>query len=113
MTKPSMRVLRDATTYTPPGAAPNHWAERFRTTHLSVGTYSIPAGGVDDQGPHSEEEIYVVVGGRAHLEADGQQVRVATGSVVFIDAHVPHRFVHIEEDLTVLVFFAPPYSGNG
>ncbi len=113
MIKPSMRVLRDATTYTPPGAAPNHWVEHFHTAHLSVGTYSIPAGGVDDQGPHSEEEIYVVVSGRATLEADGQQVRVATGSVVFVDAHVPHRFVRIEEDLTVLVFFSPPYSGNG
>jgi mannose-6-phosphate isomerase-like protein (cupin superfamily) len=113
MTKPSMRVLRDATAYTPPGAAPNHWVEHFRTTYLSVGTYSIPAGGVDDQGPHSEEEIYVVVSGRAVLEADGQQVQVGTGSVVFVDAHVQHRFVDIEEDLTVLVLFAPPYSGNG
>jgi mannose-6-phosphate isomerase-like protein (cupin superfamily) len=80
---------------------------------MSVGTYSIPAGGVDDQQPHHEEEVYVVTGGRAVLDVAGERVPVGAGSVVHVAARAPHRFVEVAEDLTVLVFFAPPYSGRG
>lgn len=64
-----MRIIDDAALFTPPGESPNHWAERFRVPDLSVGTYSIPAGGTDDQAPHDEDEIYVVIGGRAILNS--------------------------------------------
>jgi len=32
---------------------------------------------------------------------------VVTGSVIFVEARAEHRFYDIEEDLLVLVFFAP------
>jgi hypothetical protein len=35
-------------------------------------------------------------------------VRVQPGSVLFVERLRDHRFVDIELDLTVLVFFAPP-----
>ena len=60
-----MKIIEDAARFTPPDEGPNHWAERFRVPDLSVGTYSIPAGGTDDQAPQHEDEIYVVIGGRA------------------------------------------------
>jgi hypothetical protein len=47
-----MRIIEGAAVFTSPGAEPNHWIERFRVPDLSVGTYSIPAGGSDDQTPH-------------------------------------------------------------
>jgi hypothetical protein len=34
--------------------------------------------------------------------------RVAPGSLIFVERSVVHRFFDITEDLTVLVFFAPP-----
>jgi hypothetical protein len=33
---------------------------------------------------------------------------VVPGSLIFVERAVEHRFVDITEDLTVLVFFAPP-----
>src|ERR687896_918970 len=54
-----MRILEDAGRFTS-SDEPNHWVEHFRNDDLSVGTYSIPAGSVDDQTPHTEDEIYVV-----------------------------------------------------
>jgi quercetin dioxygenase-like cupin family protein len=33
---------------------------------------------------------------------------VQPGSLVFVAAHVPHKFHDITEDLKLLVFFAPP-----
>ena len=113
MTGPVMRVLHGATEHTPPDAGDTYWIEHLRTADLSVGTYSIRATGTDDQGPHGEDEIYVITGGAATLDVDGQRVRVAAGSVVYVAAHTPHHFTDIETDLTVLVVFAPPYSGLG
>src|ERR1700731_3347560 len=63
-----MRVIGDAGTYTPPdGGDPNHWVVHLNGDDLSLGTYSIPAGGLDDQTQHTEDEIYVVQAGRATL----------------------------------------------
>ena len=35
------------------GFTPNEYIEELRTADLSVGTYAIPAGGVDEQSPHA------------------------------------------------------------
>ncbi|MFB6725118.1 cupin domain-containing protein [Kribbella sp. NPDC056345] len=91
---------------------PNDYVEQLRTGSMSVGTYSIPAGGVDDQAPHHEEEIYVVTGGRATFVTPSGAEPVGPGDVLFVEAEEEHRFVDILEDLSLLVFFAPAYSGR-
>jgi hypothetical protein len=51
-----MRVISEAGAYTPPdGAEPNHWIVHLSSDDLSLGTYCIPAGGLDDQTPHTED----------------------------------------------------------
>ncbi len=74
---------------------------------LSVGLYTLPAGGTDPQQPHSEDEVYYVVSGRAVIQVGDEDQPVTTGSVVLVTAGVPHHFHSITVDLTVLVFFAP------
>lgn len=91
----------------PVGPFDTHWVEQFRVPDLSVGTYSIQAGGTDDQEPHTEDEIYVVTGGRAVFESGGKRVEVAAGSVIFVAAGEVHRFADVTEDLATLVLFAP------
>jgi mannose-6-phosphate isomerase-like protein (cupin superfamily) len=81
-------------------------------SQLSVGTYSIPRGGVDDQSPHAEDEIYVVTAGQAGFAGPWGRVVVGPGSVLYVPAGEEHRFVDVTEDLTLLVIFAPPYSGE-
>jgi quercetin dioxygenase-like cupin family protein len=103
-----VKVIGGAGRFTPPtGQDPNHWVEQLRVADLSVGTYSIPAGGVDDQEPHTENEIYVVTAGRAVLRADGDRFPVGPGSVVFVAAGEEHRFTDVTEDLAAFVVFAP------
>ena len=77
---------------------------------LSVGVYALPAGGEDPQQPHTEDEVYYVVTGRAVLRVAGQDRPVGPGSIVFVAAAVEHRFHAITEDLTLLVFFAPEHK---
>jgi mannose-6-phosphate isomerase-like protein (cupin superfamily) len=90
------------------------WAEHLRTADLSVGTYSLAAGSVDGQSPHTEDEIYVVTAGRATLRTPSGSVAVRPGSVVFVPAGERHAFTGITEDLTVLVVFGPAeYSRGG
>src|SRR5262249_11970677 len=102
-----VRIIEGAGEFTSPGASPNHWVERFRVPDLSVGTYSIPAGGVDDQTPHHEDEVYVVVRGRAVLATGSGTHEVSTGSVIYVPAGESHAFTNVTEDLALLVIFAP------
>ena len=83
------------------------YLEFLRVPALSMGVYRLPAGGVDLQSPHTEDEIYYLVSGKALIRVAAEDRAVGPGSIVFVAANVPHRFHTIEEDLTVLVFFAP------
>jgi len=103
-----MRILQEAGAFTAPASGGGtHWAEHLRVSDLSVGTYSVPAGGVDDQEPHTEDEIYVVTSGRARLVAGGQSAPVGPGTVIYVPAGEDHHFTGVAEDLSVLVLFAP------
>ena len=63
---------------------------------------------MDDQKPHDEDEIYVVMSGRGRFVVDGDDVAVGPGSILFVEKHAVHRFHSIEEDLSIVVAFAPP-----
>lgn len=108
-----MQVIERAGEFTSAtGGAPNHWVEHLTSPDLSVGTYSIPAGGLDDQEPHREDEIYVVRSGAATLVADSGTAAVGPGSVIFVPAGERHRFTDVREGLSLLVVFAPPYGSR-
>jgi mannose-6-phosphate isomerase-like protein (cupin superfamily) len=85
--------------------------EFLRIDPLSAGLYELAAGAEDLQQPHAEDELYYVVGGSARFEVEGERRPVGPGDVIFVAARVPHRFVEIERDLTLLVFFAPAETG--
>ena len=76
---------------------------------LSVGYALWPAGGQDRQQPHQEDEVYHVVAGRGSIRVAGEDTTVGPGSIVYVPARVEHRFHSIEEELRVLVFWAPPH----
>ena len=76
---------------------------------MSLGLYALVAGSLDTQLPHAEDEIYYVVAGRGAILVAGERRLVRPGSIVFVAREVEHRFVDIEEDLSILVFFAPEH----
>jgi quercetin dioxygenase-like cupin family protein len=83
------------------------YSEFLRVPAMSAGVYVLPAGGVDPQSPHQEDEMYYVVRGRARMRAGSEDHEVKEGSIIFVAAEVEHRFYEIAEELMVLVFFAP------
>ena len=88
------------------------YLEFLRVPDLSMGLYLLPAGGTDPQSPHTEDEVYYVVSGRAKIKVADEDRAVQAGSIVYVAKNVEHRFHSIEEELTVIVFFAPAEYSN-
>jgi mannose-6-phosphate isomerase-like protein (cupin superfamily) len=83
------------------------YLEFLRVPAMSAGVYVLPKGGTDPQKPHREDEMYYVVRGRARMQIGLENAEVHAGSAIFVEAEAEHRFYDIEEELEVLVFFAP------
>jgi quercetin dioxygenase-like cupin family protein len=84
------------------------WLEFLRAGSLSMGVYHLRAGQEDPQRPHTEDEVYYVVAGRARFQAGAEVRDVGPGSILFVERLAEHHFLDVAEDLTALVFFAPP-----
>lgn len=87
--------------------AGKRYLEFLRIAAMSAGLYVLGAGETDPQSPHKEDEMYFVVSGRARMRIGSEDQPVSSGSVIFVEAGVEHRFHKIEENLQILVFFAP------
>lgn len=83
------------------------YLEFLRHESMSLGLYVLPTGGVDGQQPHNEDEVYYIVSGHGQIDVGDETQPVQPGSIVFVAAHVPHKFHSITEELKILVFFAP------
>jgi mannose-6-phosphate isomerase-like protein (cupin superfamily) len=81
--------------------------EFLRVPDMSAGLYVLPAGAIDPQQPHQEDEVYYIVSGRGQIRVAGEDRVVQAGSFVYVPKLVEHRFHSITEDLHILVFFAP------
>jgi mannose-6-phosphate isomerase-like protein (cupin superfamily) len=91
-------------------AAGKLWMEFLRVPALTAGIYRLPAGSVDPQQPHTEDEVYHVVSGAGSFTCEGQTIAATAGSTIYVAAHAEHRFHDITENLTILVLFAPAES---
>jgi mannose-6-phosphate isomerase-like protein (cupin superfamily) len=89
------------------------YLEFLHVDSMSSGVLILKAGTLDTQTPHTEDELYFVIRGSASFKVGESQHKVAAGALIFVPAEEPHRFLDIEEDLEVLVFFAPAVRHNG
>lgn len=89
-----------------PGATRLH--EILRTPSMSCSIYHLPAGSREMQSAHEEDELYLVLEGRARLRVEDEEHVVEKGSIMYVRTACDHAFFDIEEDLTVLAFFGTP-----
>ena len=83
------------------------YLEFISVPDLSVGLYVLRSGEPDRQRPHTEDEVYYVVSGRARVTVGDDTRAVGPGAIVFVATGVPHRFHDITDDLTLFVAFGP------
>lgn len=79
--------------------------EYLRIPSLSSAIYRLPAGAKDMQAPHLEDEVYIVVAGRARLRIGDKNHDIKEGTILYVRATEEHSFFDIQEDLTVIAFF--------
>jgi mannose-6-phosphate isomerase-like protein (cupin superfamily) len=89
------------------------YREFLRVPDLSAGLYVLEAGATDQQSPHTEDEVYYVVAGRAVVTVGEESRAVTAGSLVFVPATIPHHFAEIDERLELLVVFGPAEGARG
>jgi mannose-6-phosphate isomerase-like protein (cupin superfamily) len=82
------------------------YREFLRVPSLSSGIYTLPVGAKDLQGPHDEDEVYYVISGRGRVRVEGEDQPVGPGSLLYVRATSEHSFFEIDEEITLLVFFA-------
>jgi mannose-6-phosphate isomerase-like protein (cupin superfamily) len=93
-----------------PGPEGERYVELFQHGTLSVELYA-PRGD-DPQTPHTRDEVYVVVQGGGEFVNGGVRHRFGAGDLLFVPAHVPHRFENFTADLAVWVIFYGPVGGE-
>ncbi len=86
-------------------ASGRHYLSFIDRPSMSVGLYELPAGAVDRQSPHRQDEVYYVVSGRAVIQVEDDEFAVEPGSIAYVKAEAKHRFIDIVEDLRTLVVF--------
>ena len=71
---------------------------------LEIGGYVLVAPEPDQQQPHADDEVYIVLEGSGALEVEGERVELREGQATFVPAGAKHQFIGYEQ-LSVLVIF--------
>jgi mannose-6-phosphate isomerase-like protein (cupin superfamily) len=59
----------------------------------------------DPQGPHDQDELYIVASGAGVFMKAGERRPFAAGDLIFVEAGVAHRFEDFGEDFAAWVIF--------
>jgi mannose-6-phosphate isomerase-like protein (cupin superfamily) len=66
----------------------------------------------DNQTPHQQDELYVVVSGHGEFLNGSDRMSFAPGDVLFVPAGVDHRFLNFTDDFATWVIFYGPVGGE-
>jgi mannose-6-phosphate isomerase-like protein (cupin superfamily) len=78
------------------------------TLDVKLGTPARP----NEQTPHEQDEVYIVVRGQGVLFHDGRRDPFGPGDFLFVSAAIEHRFENFSDDLLVWRVFYGPKGGE-
>jgi mannose-6-phosphate isomerase-like protein (cupin superfamily) len=59
----------------------------------------------DEQEPHMKDELYVIASGSSGFYRNGETIECKQGDVIFVPAHMEHRFINFSDDFATWVIF--------
>ena len=59
----------------------------------------------DDQEPHKKDEVYIIASGSTDFNRNGETITCKKGDVLFVPAHMEHRFMNFSDDFATWVIF--------
>ncbi|MGH9368898.1 MAG: cupin domain-containing protein [Thermoanaerobaculia bacterium] len=86
------------------------FAEVLAHGTLSVEIYA--PRGTDPQGPHTRDELYVVLSGRGDFLLGAERCAFGPGDLLFVPAGAVHRFEGFSEDFATWGIFYGPEGGE-
>jgi len=75
---------------------------------MKVGLYAPE----DIQGPHKQDELYIVVSGSGDFVKNGERRAFQAHDVIFVEAEATHRFENFSNDFATWVIFWGPAGGE-
>ncbi len=66
----------------------------------------------NEQTPHAQDEIYVILRGRGVLIHDGKRESFESGDILFVAAGTEHHYAEFTEDLALWRVFYGPGGGE-
>ena len=96
-------------------------AAQFGIRSFGINTWTAPAAGdriinEHDESDADEEELYIVLQGRATFELDGEQVDAPSGTLVFAQPGIKRTAIAAEPETTIVAVGAvagKPYEPSG
>lgn len=85
-----------------------HYALRHGS--MKFGLYA--PRGIDDQSPHKQDELYIIVSGSGRFVKNGDDQPFQPNDVIFVEAGADHRFVDFTDDFATWVVFWGPEGGE-
>lgn len=67
---------------------------------------------IDTQGPHKQDELYVIVSGTGDFVKNDARIRFGPHDVLLVEAGSTHRFENFSDDFSTWVIFWGPQGGE-
>ena len=67
---------------------------------------------VDEQQPHTQDELYIIASGTGWLIKGEERIAFQAEDVLFVEAHIEHRFEGFSDDFATWVIFWGPVGGE-
>ena len=67
---------------------------------------------IDEQLPHSRDEVYIIISGKGLFNHEGNQSEFGPGDLIFVPAGDKHRFENFTNDFSTWVMFYGPEGGE-
>ncbi len=102
--------LKDLADDLPDDPAVFRFRYALRHGSMKVGLYA--PRGRDNQGPHQQDELYVVASGSGTFVKNGDRRTFGPLDVLFVEAGAEHRFEDFSADFAAWVIFWGPDGGE-
>ncbi len=82
----------------------------LRNGSMKIGLYAPDS--VDEQTPHNQDELYLIVSGSGEFVKNGERMVFQPNTAIFVEAGADHRFENFSDDFSTWVVFWGPDGGE-
>lgn len=82
-----------------------YFLDFLQNDSFEVGILRLNPGQKDTQGPHSQDELYIVMEGKGYINMVEKNYEIRKGSCIFVPSKTQHYFHGNRERLVVLYVF--------